>query len=154
MITAFDECKIRGHITAKQAGVANPRLQKNCGRCGRLLGADVLRRNVNLERDWTQRAATFAQYVADPEAAANNLSSMREKRMGEGPWVDASVRNWIEEALEETADLSAYLMAALTELDAQNRDDEDADRDRMLLFMALSASVTAFEALRAVEPPD
>ena len=39
----------------------------------------------------------------------------------------------------------------MTALAQQGRDDEDADRDRMLLFMALAASVTAFDALRAVE---
>jgi len=111
-------------------------------------------RDVPLEREWTSQAATFAQYVADPEAAANALSSMREKRMGDGPWLNVSERSWTEEALEEVADLSAYLMAALTELDAQNRDDEDAGRDRMLLFMALSAAVTAFDALKAVEAPE
>lgn len=150
-VVGFDECKLHGHITAKQAGIANPRLQHLCGRCGRLLGEDVLQRDVAKEREWTHQAATFAQYVTEPNEAADRLSTMREKRMHEGPWIDNSVRCWVREALEEAADLSAYLTAALTELETEGREDEDAARDRMLLFMALSASVTAFESLSAVE---
>ena len=71
--------------------------------------------------------------------------------MGFWGWRDVSQRSWRTEALEEVADLSAYLLAAMATLAQQDRSDEDADRDHMLLFMALSASVTAFDALRAVE---
>lgn len=147
-ITAYDECLQSGHIPQD---AANPRLQHLCGRCGRIREADEMQRDVDQERRWTADAATFAQYVADPDRAAAALSAFRERRMGDGPWRDVSQRSWRTEALEEVADLSAYLLAAMTALAQQNRDDEDADRDRMLLFMALSASVTAFDALRAVE---
>jgi hypothetical protein len=148
-LVGFDACKAEGrHV---KTDVQNPRLQNLCGRCGRLMDPDEMPRDVSLERSWTEQAATFAQYVADPDAAAAALTLMREKRMGDGPWLNVSERDWIVEALEEVADLSAYVMAALTALDAQERDDEDAGRDRMLLFMALSAAVTAFDSLRAVE---
>jgi hypothetical protein len=146
-LTAYDECKVHGHAGPN----ANPRQQHLCSRCGRALDPDEMQRDVEQERRWTADAATFAQYVADADRAAAALSAFRERRMGEGPWRDVSQRSWRTEALEEVADLSAYLLAAMTALKQEERNDEDADRDQMLLFMALSAAVTAFDALRAVE---
>lgn len=147
-LTAFDFCKIEGHVRP-----VNPRHLAAfdgagaCSRCGRRLEADEMTRDVEKEREWTREAAQYAQYVANPDEIAEALSSFREVRMGSGPWRDVSSRDWITEALEECADLSAYIIAALQELELEERDDEDALKCWMLLRMALAASVTAYSSL-------
>lgn len=150
-LIGYDVCKIEGHVKTDES---NPRRQHLCGRCGRLMGPDEMKRDIAQERQWTADAARFAQYVSDPETVASAMSSFREARMGEGPWMDVTQRDWSEEAIEECADLSAYMLAAIQELDEQDRDDEDAAQARMFMFIALSASVTAYQALSDLRRTD
>jgi hypothetical protein len=51
------------------------------------------------------------------------------------------------EALEEVADLRNYVAWEALRLDAEERTDEDADRERMLLRRTLAAAVEAYDAL-------
>jgi len=143
VLDGFDLCKKEGHIRTK---VANPRMQALCGRCGRLRGPDEMERDLGAERRWVIEAAEVAQYVHDPVAVSVALNSCRDLRIGNGPWRNVSERDWILEAEEEAVDLGAYLTAALQEM-GEGREDEDADTCRMLLKIALAASVTAFAAL-------
>ena len=141
-LTAFDLCKIEGHPGAS----ANPRYSHLCERCGRSMVPDELARDVDQERQWVFDAAEFAQYVNNPEGVASALCAYRDLRMGDGPWRNVSQRDWIREAEEECVYLSAYVTAALQNL-GDDRDDEDADKCRMLLKMALCSAITAFAAL-------
>lgn len=140
-MTAFDLCKVEGHPGRSR----NPRHSHLCERCGRPYEEPSMERDLAKEREWTREAASMAQYVPEPELLADVFSSYRESRTGSGPWLGN--RDWITEGIEECADLSAYMMAALQELELEDRDDEDALKAWMLLRIALAASCTAFGAL-------
>lgn len=155
VVSAFDLCKIEGHVRP-----VNPRHLSAfdglgaCARCGRQLEKDEMARDLEKERGWTLDAAQYAQYVANPDEVAAALSAYREMRTGSGPWINVSERDWITEALEEVADLSAYLMAALEKLELDGRDDEDGNKCWMLLRMTLAASVTAYASLSQYRSAD
>jgi hypothetical protein len=141
-VTAFDLCKVEGHLGPN----ANPRQQHLCQRCARPLASDEMPRDLDREQKWCAEAAEFAQYVNNPEAVAESLMMYRALRMGHGAWQNVSQRDWIREAEEECVDLTAYLTAELTRL-GDDRTDEDADKCRMLLKMAMSSAITALAAL-------
>lgn len=143
-LTGWDQCKIEGHIATD---VANPRLQGLCGRCGRVRGDDIMQRDIDVERRWLREAADAAQYVSDPAAMSESLNAFRESRVGTGPWINVTGRDWIVEALEEVADQCNYVMAAMQQLQLDARNDEDSDKCEMLLRISLGAALTSFSAL-------
>jgi hypothetical protein len=155
IFTALDICLEEGHVYP-----TNPRAQAAfgglgaCARCGRAMPSDRRERDLERERDWTLQAAKYAPYVSDPEPLAESFSRFRESRTGTGPWLQVSERDWIVEALEEVADLSAYICAQIAELEEQDRDDEDAGKLLMLLQIAHSSAASAYAALIQYRPAD
>ncbi len=125
----------------------NPRYRGLCSRCGRQIVRDDMIRDLVWEREQTRQCAQFAPYVTQDNVTADRLSAYAETRAGAAPWINASKREWVLEALEETADLRMYALAALQELLAEGRDDEDVDKLVYFLRRSLAASVEAYDAL-------
>ena len=155
-MTAYDFCKIEGHVKP-----VNPRHKAAfdgagcCSRCGRKLEVDETTRNVELEEKWTLDAARYAQYVVDHHAAAATMNMYRSARTGgSSPWRDVSERNWIDEAIEECVDLNAYLCAEMQRLVDNYENHEGWDKQVMLVRMAMAASITAFHSLMQAKKMD
>lgn len=149
VVEGWDFCKIYGHgelIGGEVDAVT-------CSRCGRSTGDTLHLRDLPGERQVTREAARFAPYVSGPlaDAVADNLSAFSESRTTASPWRNLYHRDMVHNALEEVADQRAYVLAELVKLNAEERDDEDADRERMLLTRALGAAVEAYDALTQYE---
>ena len=142
MTSALKMCLDLGHEES-----VNPRHRGLCSRCGRQIPRDDMIRNLAWEREQTRQCAQFAPYVAQDDPTADRLSDYAETRAGSAPWINCSKRDWALEGLEETADLRMYTLAALQELEAEGRDDEDVDRLVYFLRRSLAASVEAYDAL-------
>lgn len=130
----------------------DPRRAGQCVRCGRPFEPDaepVLERDLVRERDVVAQAARFAPYVSDPEAVAEALSAFAERRAGRDPVRLPKGRDLVVEALEEVADLRNYVAWEVRRLELEERTDEDADREHMLLRRALAAAVESYDALSA-----
>ena len=128
----------------------DPRREGQCVRCGKTYDAPAppcLDRDLRREREIVREASRFAPYVQEPEAVADALSAFADRRAFTGPVLMPEGRDLVVEALEECADLRNYAAWESLRLDAEERTDEDADRERMLLRRALAAAVEAYDAL-------
>lgn len=144
---SFDYCKINGHSTPN----ANPRMAHLCSHCGRPLETTTVQRDFNLEETRLMEAAQFASYVPIPDRPFVTSSLIRDsrERAGTGPFIDFD-RDWIGEALEEQVDCVFYLQAELVKHSrkAEDRNDEDLDRELMELRIALASVMSSYAALQ------
>lgn len=143
--TGWDVCKVEGHATPS----TDPRDQGRCSRCGRDMGDALFPRDLEWERDVTRDSAECARFVpaGSRSSAADALSAASEARTGDRGWMALYARDMIGNAIEEVCDQRAYLLAEMMKLRDEGRDDEDFYRERMLLMVAIGASVEAFYAL-------
>ena len=145
---SFDYCKINGgHAEAN----ANPRMAHLCSRCGKPLESQIVQRDLDLEETRLTEAAQFASYLPIPDRPFVTDSLIRDsrERAGTGPFIDFD-RDFIKEALEEQVDCVFYLQAELVKHSrkAENRNDEDLDRELMELRIALASVMSSYAALQ------
>ena len=143
----FDDCKVAGHSAAN----ANPRMAHLCSHCGRELETTTVQRDLDLEETRLTEAAQFASYLPIPDRPFVTDSLIRDsrERAGMGPFIDFD-RDFIKEALEEQVDCVFYLQAELVKHSrkAENRNDEDLDRELMELRIAHASVMSSYAALQ------
>lgn len=144
----FDDCKVAG---AHSGPNANPRMSHLCSHCGRELETTTVQRDLDLEETRLTEAAQFASYLPIPDRPFVTDSLIRDsrERAGTGPFIDFD-RDFIQEALEEQVDCVFYLQAELVKHSrkAENRNDEDLDRELMELRIALASVMSSYAALQ------
>lgn len=144
---SFDDCKIHGH----SAPNANPRMAHLCSHCGRPLENQTVARDLDLEETRLMEAAQFASYVPIPDRPFVTSSLIRDsrERAGTGPFIDFD-RDFIQEAIEEQVDAVFYIQAELVKHSrkAEDRNDEDLDRELMELRIALASVMSSYAALQ------
>lgn len=144
---SFDYCKIHGHSGPN----ANPRMAHLCSHCGLELESTTVQRDFDLEEMRLMEAAQFASYLPIPDRPFVTGSLIRDsrERAGTGPFIDFD-RDWIQEALEEQVDCVFYLQAELVKHSrkAEDRNDEDLDRELMELRIALASVMSSYAALQ------
>ena len=96
-------------------------------------------------------AAQFASYVPIPDRPFVTSSLIRDsrERAGTGPIIDFD-RDFIQEAIEEQVDAVFYIQAELVKHSrkAEDRNDEDLDRELMELRIALASVMSSYAALQ------
>ena len=145
---SFDYCKINGgHAEAN----ANPRMAHLCSRCGKPLESQIVARDLDLEETRLMEASQFASYVPIPDRPFVTGSLIRDsrERAGTGPFIDFD-RDFIQEAIEEQVDCVFYIQAELVKHSrkAEDRNDEDLDRELMELRIALASVMSSYAALQ------
>ena len=143
----FDECKMNGH----SAPNANPRMANLCSRCGKPLQTTTMERDFDLEEMRLLEASQFAAYLPIPDRPYVTALLVRDsrERAGTGPFIDFDL-DFIQEAIEEQVDAVFYLQAEFVKHSrkAENRNDEDLDRELMELRIALSSVISSYAALQ------
>ena len=143
----FDHCKIHGHSAAN----ANPRMAHLCSHCGRERESTTVQRDLGLEETRLMEASQFASYVPIPDRPFVTGSLIRDsrERAGTGPFIDFD-RDFIQEAIEEQVDAVFYIQAELVRHSrkAEDRNDEDLDRELMELRIALASVMSSYAALQ------
>lgn len=145
---SFDYCKVNGgHAEAN----ANPRMAHLCSRCGKPLKSQTVQRDLDLEETRLMEASQFASYVPIPDRPFVTGSLIRDsrERAGTGPFIDFD-RDFIQEAIEEQVDAVFYIQAELVKHSrkAEDRNDEDLDRELMELRIALASVMSSYAALQ------
>ena len=96
-------------------------------------------------------ASQFASYVPIPDRPFVTGSLIRDsrERAGIGPFIDFD-RDFIQEAIEEQVDCVFYIQAELVKHSrkAEDRNDEDLDRELMELRIALASVMSSYAALQ------
>ena len=148
-MTNFDDCKLAG---AHSAPNANPRMAHLCSHCGRPLENQTVERDLDLEETRLMEAAQFASYVPIPDRPFVTSSLIRDsrERAGTEPFIDFDRRDFIQEAIEEQVDAVFYIQAELVKHSrkAEDRNDEDLDRELMELRIALASVMSSYAALQ------
>jgi hypothetical protein len=123
-----------------------------CSHCGRPLESQTVERDLDLEETRLMEAAQFASYVPIPDRPFVTSSLIRDsrERAGTEPFIDFDRRDFIEEAIEEQVDAVFYIQAELVKHSrkAEDRNDEDLDRELMELRIALASVMSSYAALQ------
>jgi hypothetical protein len=123
-----------------------------CSHCGRPLENQTVERDLDLEETRLMEAAQFASYVPIPDRPFVTSSLIRDsrERAGTEPFIDFDRRDFIEEAIEEQVDAVFYIQAELVKHSrkAEDRNDEDLDRELMELRIALASVMSSYAALQ------
>ena len=123
-----------------------------CSHCGRPLENQTVERDLDLEETRLMEAAQFASYVPIPDRPFVTSSLIRDsrERAGTEPFIDFDRRDFIQEAIEEQVDAVFYIQAELVKHSrkAEDRNDEDLDRELMELRIALASVMSSYAALQ------